>query len=126
MSNYSRFSFKNYREWTKNWAQDLTERDQSNSPSPKRQKRWQFQPNGRFKNMEKDFPKIQAYNLETSMGSQLEEKQLPKIWAKEMTECVLKCLYIELIKIVGQVHAKEFTDAMMNALNIRFNGTYFM
>ena len=107
-------------------------RDQPNSPAPKRQKRVEFQPKpyGRFKymlefpSMETEVPKIQAMNLENSMRNQLQGKQLPQTWAKEMIACVIKCLLLDLRKIVGHVEAKAFTDSMMRALSIPVNG-YF-
>ena len=99
-----------------------------NDQSPPKRHRFSFlqyqQPKGHFKNSEKVEPKILAYDLETSMEKQLEEQEFPKSWAKDLTEYIIKCLYLELKKIVGAVRAKQFTDVMMHALNIRFNGIY--
>ena len=120
-----------FREIAKNWAEDLTELDDQDQSPPKRQ-RFSFlqslqsqKPKGHFKNLDENEPKIVAYNLETSMEKQLEEQEFPKSWAKELIEYyIIKCLFFELRKIVGAASAKRFTDKMMNALNIHFNGMY--
>ena len=108
--------------FTSKWAQELTERDPEQAPAEKKRRISIIQPNGRFITMDKDTPKIKAYHLEMCIQNQLKEQNLPKNWAKQLAECVIKLLYMELFKIVGQVQAKEFIGVMMNALNIPFNG----